>query len=438
MISFFCFVRLPTLLAKWWRRCSPANNETEPAPRRKPSFVIYRLDALGDVILTTPLLRELKRTFPDSSFTLVVQEPYRSLFTTNPHVDRLLTLPAVSLRYVPRKIKRLVAALSFWRTHLRGRHFDVALSPRWDLDEHLATFLCVITNAATRVGYTSGTSTAKQRLNRGFDDVFDLCLPAGPAQHEVLRNLAIVKTLGGVVMDTSLDIWLTDRDRRHAAHILADVRPGEVLVALGIGAQAASRRWPLERYAQVIMKLHRELDVRAVIVCSGDERLEATTLAEMLDAKSIIVSGEHLRETCAVLARCDLFIGNDSGAAHLAAAAGCKTIVVSRHPLSGDANHPNSPVRFAPWSPGPGKNPGRNKDNRVLQPGLGLNQCVQGCVASVAHCIRAVPFEQVASAALAMLQQPRVQAGELRSSEFLIPVAANVPAYMREEYAARV
>ena len=57
-----------------------------------------------------------------------------------------------------------------------------------------------------------------------------------------------------------------------------------------------------------------------------------------------------LREVCAVLECCDIFIGNDSGCAHLAAAVGCSTIVVSRHPSDGDPNHYNSPVRFAPYA----------------------------------------------------------------------------------------
>ena len=53
-----------------------------------------------------------------------------------------------------------------------------------------------------------------------------------------------------------------------------------------------------------------------------------------------------------MLERCDLFIGNDSGTAHLAAAMDCKTIVISRHPRDGDPNHSNSPVRFGSLLPG--------------------------------------------------------------------------------------
>ena len=224
------------------------------------------------------------------------------------------------------------------------------------------------------MGYTETASPAKQRHNRGFDAAFNICLSAGPVQHEVLRNLEIVKALGGKVDNSKLEISLTNRDREFASKLLANVPASSALVAVGIG-------------------VGNERPVQLVIICSHDERKEACKLAKLLRGETIIVSGTPLRKVCAVLERCDLFIGNDSGSAHLAGAMNCKTIVISRHPSGGDPNHANSPIRFAPHC----------DRVRVLQPAAGLDACKAECLSSDPHCIRAVSVDQAVAAAREIL-----------------------------------
>jgi len=388
----FCWLRLPTLLAIFWRAyvTRPKISGTE---RKRPlSLIVFRLDALGDVILTTPLFRALKAAHPRSRLTLVVHKSYRSLLATNPHIDEILTLPLIRPLWLPQGLRRLLAALLFYWTHLRKRHFDYAISPRWDTDEHLATFLCAMSHAVTCVGYSERTTPAKQKANAGFDRAYNPCLSHGPAQHVLLRNLAVAEALGATACDSRLDIRVTDRDRKRASRLLAEVPASAKLVAVGIGAQSPGRRWPLKRYADVITRLH---PVCPVIVCSESELGEARKLAAMLPRKAVIVSGAPLREVCAVLERCELFIGNDSGCAHLAAAMASKTLVISRHPRQGDPNHFNSPVRFAPqgWSV------------RVLQPAAGLDGCHNACTSAGPHCILAVSVDEVVAAAQSMLDE---------------------------------
>jgi ADP-heptose:LPS heptosyltransferase len=364
--------------------------------------------------MTTPLFRELKQSFPGARCTLVIQEAYRSIFVTNPHVDEILTVSAWLGNWLPQPAKTLLSAMFFWWKHLRHREYDVAISPRWDTDEHLATFLCLSANVATTVGYTESTTEAKRSLNRGFDSSFDVCLSPGPLQHEVLRNLAIVEAIGGSVKNTDLDIRLTSRDRRHAAQILQGFAPSSVLVALGIGAQANGRRWPLERYAQVIAELQRYFSVQTVILCGTAEREEASQLARRLAVPPIVLAGAQFRDICAILEHCDLFLGNDSGPAHLAAAMNCKTIVISRHPRSGDPNHANSPVRFAPHC----------SHKIVLQPGRGLDACLSACTVSGPHCITTVAVRDAVAAALEMLA-PRMRTGPI--SRFCLPALQALP-----------
>ena len=396
----FFSVRVPTLLALFWRAHFSRPAVSGIARKGRLSFIVFRLDSLGDVVMTTPLFRALKQANPRSHCTVVVERSYKSLLATNSRIDEILTLPKIRPAWLPQRMRRLMAAVLFYWTHLRKRHFDIAISPRWDVDGHLATFLCVLANAANRVGYSEKASPAKQRINRGFDRAYHTCLPPGPVQHEVLRNLAIAEALGATACESRLEIRVTEQDRKRAQRLLGKAPRSATLIAIGIGAQSPGRRWPLERYAATVAHLDRLHSVWPVILCSGAELGEALKLAGLLPRPPVIVSGAKLRDVCAVLERCELFIGNDSGCAHLAAAMGCKTVVVSRHPRGGDANHFNSPVRFAPLG----------SDVHVLQPDAGLDGCKDACRSPGVHCIRQLAVEEVVTAAHAMLNQPRAEA----------------------------
>lgn len=396
----FFSVRIPTLLAIFWRTYFRRDSIAGISHKEPLSIVIFRLDSLGDVVLTTPLFRELKKALPKSRITVVVQQAYRALLVTNPHLDEILSPAEIKPAWLPQGIKRLLSALLLYRTRLRGRHFDFAISPRWDVDEHLATLLCVLTNAARRIGYSEKASEAKQRINRGFDAAFSTCVQPGPVRHEVLRNLAIVEELGGTSSDEALEIHLTERDRRRAAKLLSPAASSSKVVAVGIGARSPGRRWPVERYAQSLLQLARQCPVQIVVVCSAAEHEEAVKLANSVTGDAIVVSGAPIREVCAVLERCDLFIGNDSGCAHLSATVGCKTLVISRHPQDGDPNHCNSPVRFLP----------RGSCVRVLQPSSGLDGCKSGCNLLEPHCITSIAVHDVVTAASKMLWSPRTEA----------------------------
>ena len=143
-------------------------------------------------------------------------------------------------------------------------------------------------------------------------------------------------------------------------------------------------------------------------VCSDDEAQEASALSVQLAIPPYVLSGLSLRLVCAVLERCQIFIGNDTGTAHLAAAMDCPTVVVSRHPMTGDPHHPNSPTRFAP----------RSRRMSVVQPEYGAGECISHCRLPEPHCILQVASEQVVAAAKEVLPQalwePELSRAEVR------------------------
>ena len=412
-------VRIPTLLAIFWRRHVARTPRLPEAAERPRSIIVFRLDQLGDVVLTTPLFRELKRMYPNAQCTVVVQPCYRAILTTNHNIDEILPLHEVAVNWLPARARHLISALWLYWTRLRHRQFDLAVSPRWDVDESLSTMLCALTNAGTRVGHSERVSAAKRRINLGFDAAFDIVVPPGPVRHEVDCNLEIVGALGGRVEGRRLEICLTANDRKFARELLTHHDGRRILVAVGIGGRAAGRRWPLQNYAELIARLNQCRGVQPVIVCAQDEEAKASELAQLLTVLPYVLSGVPLRAACAVLERCDLFVGNDSGTAHLAAAMDCRTIVVSRHPQGGDLDHANSPTRFGP----------RCSRYWVVQPVEGAGNCRSACRSIEPHCIKLVTVEMVARAALDLLcPEQCVAIKHMPSPTSIDPAGARVPA----------
>jgi hypothetical protein len=87
-----------------------------------------------------------------------------------------------------------------------------------------------------------------------------------------------------------------------------------------------------------------------------------------------------IRETAALIGRCDALVGVDSGPVHLAAAVGTPVAVLSCHPVAGSPKHANSPMRFAPWA-------ADGSSVLVLQPASGTPPCSDCCNAAGPHCI---------------------------------------------------
>jgi heptosyltransferase-2 len=155
--------------------------------------------------------------------------------------------------------------------------------------------------------------------------------------------------------------------------------------------------WPIGNFAAFGDWIAKECGGAIVLVGSQEEVPLGKELQLRLRGKVINVVGQtSLREAGALLKRCHLFVGNDAGPMHLAAAAGLPVIEICCHPLSGSPGHANSPARFGPW----------RVPRVILQPAKALDSCSDACVSSLAHCIRGVSVGQVKEAAASLMPRP--------------------------------
>ena len=286
--------------------------------------LVVKLDEIGDVVLTTPFLRELRRTLPKAWITLVVKPQVHSLVAGCPYVNEVLTYNWNTGGRFPQHLRHWQTLKLGWK-HLWWRRFDVAFLPRWAVDRYHGSFVVYFSAARWRIGFSEQVTEQKRRRNRGFDRLLTRVLDDPSLKHEVERNLDLIRLLGGTVRQDRLEIWPDREDTVKVRLALQSyaVHLHDFLVAFGPGAGAMKRQWPLANFVQLGAWLQREYGARIVVVGGpGEEQLAQSLQQQLGDTVIKLVGHMSLPQTGVLLQRCNLYVGNDSAPMHLAAAAG--------------------------------------------------------------------------------------------------------------------
>jgi heptosyltransferase-2 len=380
-------------------RIKGLRRSAEPLPRLQDvkSILVGRLDErIGDFVLMTPFLRELRRNASQAWITLLVTPAVAELAVLCPYVNEVLVWDRVS-RGACRSLRRYWQVLRLSASHLWARRFDLALLPRWGTVGGYHNILPLYWSGARfRVGFSERDANFQGRLLVGQDWLLTHAIHDLSIKHEVVRYLDLLRFLGGTVEDDRLELWLTGEDEAMAEEFLRQqgVSVGEPLVAFGIGATDLKRRWRPDGFIAVGRHLAQKHGTRIVLLGGKAEQEFAAVLADGLGSTAISAAGVlSLRAAAALLRRCRLYIGHDTGAMHLAAAVGVPVVEISCHPLIGSPYSWNAPQRFGPWG----------VPCRILQPPKPLPPCHKECNADKPHCILQIEPDAVIAAAEELL-----------------------------------
>jgi len=297
----------------------------------KMSILVVRLDqTLGDSAMNSPLLRELRVAYPDAELSLVVHPRILEMVKFCPYIDKIYTYDwGTSL---PRSlIKRHWLSLKFCHQNFRLKKIDLAIVPRFDEDHH-AGFIALFSGATRRLAYTEKASARKEVLNAGFDNFYTDILPAQGIKHEVERNLDIVRYLGFQPHEENMEFWCSKDDDAYAEKIYAEhgVDFKEItLVGLGLsGGYSILKRWPIEYYIELadsILKKNGKENIKFLLVGGKEDIDLGLKFQEKFPSNTInMIAKTSILQMGALLKNVNYFIGNDSGAMHVAVANGVK------------------------------------------------------------------------------------------------------------------
>jgi predicted lipopolysaccharide heptosyltransferase III len=285
---------------------APARWDWETVKR----VLVIRLRSIGDTVLATPSLFALKRFLPEAQVDIIVEDWVAPLLTDHPHVDNVVVLERGGF------MTRFRVA-----RELRSERYDVVYNLHGGTT---ATFLTRATGARHRVGFKT-----YQYANLHTDLAPSPLLLWGQQKtHSVEQQLALLGWTGVPVSDRPrTQLGISPAAVESVNQQLAVAGLGDRQIALIHPAAAfETKRWAVENFARVA-EFVSERGLAPVAIAASHE---AQIVNDLLGEASVkILSLElSLPEVTALAARSKLFIGNDSGIAHIAAAVGTPSVVV--------------------------------------------------------------------------------------------------------------
>lgn len=352
---------------------TPAPNPKVPSlllPRLPPNanVLVVRLRSIGDVVLTLPALQALHDWRPDLKIHLLVEPLCAPLVERHPAISEVIVL---------RK---------FWDTvrHLRRRHFAAAFNMHGG---PTSAFLTRLSGAPMRVCW------AQRQYSWFYNVQVPIHFPVAgriemhTAEHRLQQFLYTglpEKPLPAARV--YVDPGAADLVRQRLAE--KGIGPGEAYAVVRPGASQANKRWPVERFATIAQWLREARGIATVVnLGPGDEQIDGD-VRQRFAGIGVIMNDLDLRGLMALLAGSCLFLGNDTGPTHIAAALGRKCVVIF--------GASDSKV-WSPWK----------TEYRLVENPFPCNQCPGGKCESLgtSQCIQSISIEQVREACDALLDK---------------------------------
>ena len=296
-------------------------------------ILIRATNWVGDAIMALPALRAVRGRFPDAKISILARPYVADIYRGQKICDELIS-------YDPKGPRGGLSGRERLAQELRKQKFDVALLLQNAFD---AAWLAWCAGIPERVGYArDGRSlllTKKIPVPRRGE------IPAHEQFYylELLRRAGWIDSLSGQSFVT-LDV--SEEHRRQAEETLssAGARSNTLRIAIGAGASYGSAKcWPPERFADFVKRFRLHTDADIILFGTAAEQKVSEAIAAGINGSSISLVGKTaIAALPALLSRCQLFVGNDSGAMHVAAAVGLPVVAIFG-PTDPDGTAPLTP-----------------------------------------------------------------------------------------------
>jgi len=313
------------------------------APSRVRRILILRLDHVGDLVLTLPAIRGLKKAFPLVRIDVVVTPATAALCRACPWIDEVIVLaPSVIVRV--RSASRIGAVAAWMGVALRlsvGR-YDVALDPRGEVNSRL---LARISGAKVRIGTEIGLVEAPTR-ERMTGVMTHLVARSDTGGHIIDHNLAVASTLTSLAGLPPLvyepAVWEAPGQEQRVASKLAAMGVGKAFAAIQAGSNQPVKRWGSDRWAQVAVHLIEQFDIDILLTGSRSERKTLESLRQRIGRQERVfnIGGQFtLAELFTLFRMVRIVVAVDTGPVHIAAMTGAKCVVLML-PYYAEPHHP--------------------------------------------------------------------------------------------------
>jgi len=280
-------------------------------------ILVIKLRAVGDVLLSTIVSKNLREAFPDAVIEYLTEPPSVDILKGNPFIDGTIVYDR----------KTISGMQLIRRVRARGYHLVIDLfgNPRTALVSRLS-------GARYRVGFRF----------RGRTYAYTIVVePRGGQVHNTQFNLDALEAIGVPVVDRSVHFRYSTDDAHYVNEFLAMAFPeGRRLIALNSGGGWYTKRWPFEKFSAVADRLHIRYGAGIVLTWGPGQYQDVEAIRSQMKSEAFIPPATTLPQLGALLHRCSMVVTNDSGPMHIAAAVGTPVLGIYG---------PTSPVLQGPY-----------------------------------------------------------------------------------------
>jgi lipopolysaccharide heptosyltransferase III len=285
---------------------------TQVIPQLVPGakVLFIRLRSLGDTILSTPLFNALKNYRKDLRLSVLVEEPNQEVLLGNPDIDSVFSLPPSAAPRFP-----VFTARTIELAKIRAQRFECCINLHGGTTSALFTWL---SRARQRVGLSS--------FRNSFCYNIRIDLPSRPLAeklHTVEYQMEWLHALGlpfgeipslKVFLDSALEPKIQARLQQ------SGIQPGTPYVVIQPTSRFYTKEWTADGFAEVTDHIEAHMGYRTVLTGGPGEKQRLERVAAKCRARPIVFDTLSISELIWVIKKAKLFVGNDSGPAHLAAA----------------------------------------------------------------------------------------------------------------------
>jgi len=328
-------------------------------------ILVIKLSALGDVILSIPSLKTIRKKFPTAVIKVLVSLSSSDVLRGCPYINERIV-------YDPKLKHAHFKGIMKMASQLRREDFDIVIDLQNNRKSHLLSFLSM---ANSRYGYDNGKWSFF--LNRRIKDTR---LPLDPIEHQ-FRTL---KLLGIERTDETLELWPSKEDKKWAEDFLEEnwVDSKHILIGINIGASNRwrSKRWETSYIAKLCDELARKYNIRTLLTGVAEDIEIAREIAKFSNSKPIISVGKTgVLQLASLIRHCRVYITTDSAPLHIAASMGVPFIT-----LFG----PTDPLRHIPDV----------KNYKVLKSNMRCSPCYKPSCIKGNRCMKRIKAEDVLAA----------------------------------------
>jgi heptosyltransferase-2 len=274
---------------------------------------------IGDAIMAIPALRAVRARFPEARIAIVARPYVADIYRGQKICDELIS-------FDPQGVHAGLSGRERLARQLRAQEFDVALLLQNAFD---AAWLAWRAGIPERIGYArDGRSLL---LTKRIP--VPKCGEIPP--HEQFYYLELLRRSGWIdslprESFVRLDITEDQRQRAEQSLAAAGARHNALRIAIGAGASYGSAKcWPPERFADFVNRFRQHTDADVILFGTASEQPVSDAIAAGIKGASIRLVGKTaIADLPALLSQCQLFVGNDSGAMHVAAAVGLPVVAI--------------------------------------------------------------------------------------------------------------